>query len=348
MGEWNLRVQHLQKSFRFVAMGGRQFVVSQGKTTIVQNAKVEVVPEFQGHDELFQSQKDAYYSGQKLLGQEVKALEKKAETLQKQRDGVLARGNSQKALLAIAQGEYRRLKPLALAGYVARNRLSDRERTMLELQGAVTALGLDVLAADTQIAEINVQISKTRTQNSDVASKQYTKIIGEIAEISDQLKAAEAAVIGATIRAPAPGTLLRFTATTVGGVIGAGDNIGEVVPLGTPLVVQARVLPGDIDYVQIGQEAKIAVTAFNRRIDDTLTGRVVYKSADTSRDEKTGDPFFTVRLELLGSIGTGRNRFKDIQAGMQSEIYIHTGSRTFMSYLAKPVIDSFRRAFREQ
>ena len=107
-------------------------------------------------------------------------------------------------------------------------------------------------------------------------------------------------------------------------------------------------LPGDIDYVQIGQEADIAVTAFNRRVDDMLKGKVVYKSADAAKDEKTNEPYFTVRLELSGEAGKGRSRLGDVQAGMQSEVYIHTGSRTFMSYLVKPMIDSFRRAFREQ
>ncbi len=328
--------------------GDSSFVVATAQKASLQNVNLEIVSGFQGGDELYQSQRDAYLSGQKLLSQEIKALEKKAETLQKQRDGLRARENAQQALLVIARREYRRLKPLADAGYVARNRLNERERTMLELQGAATALGLDVLAVGTQISEISVLISKARIASSDVASKQYTKIIGEIAEISDQLKAAEATVKGSVIRAPASGTLLRMVATTVGGVIGAGDKIGEIVPQGTPLVVQARVLPGDIDYVQIGQEAKIAVTAFNRQIDDSLKGRVVYKSADASKDEKSGDPYFTVRLELLGNMGTGRSRFEDIQAGMQSEIYIHTGSRTFMTYMAKPMIDSFRRAFREQ
>ncbi|MEE9313506.1 MAG: HlyD family type I secretion periplasmic adaptor subunit [Rhizobiaceae bacterium] len=303
---------------------------------------------FSGRDELVESQKDAYLSGRNLLKQEIAGLAKKAETLLRQKEGMLARADAQQSLFNMAKREYQRLKPLAIAGYVARNRLNDRERTMLELQGQVAALKMDVIGVETQIGEVRIQIRKARAENSNVASKEYTKIIGELAEISDQLVAAQSTVTGSIVRAPAAGTLLRFTATTVGGVVGAGNNIGEIVPDNTPLVVQARVLPSDIDYVHVGQEADIAVTAFNRRVDDMLQGKVVYKSADAGKDEKTGDPYFTVRLELIGVTGRGRNRLGDVQAGMQSEIYIHTGSRTFMSYLAKPMIDSFRRAFREQ
>ncbi|MEE9375136.1 MAG: HlyD family type I secretion periplasmic adaptor subunit [Rhizobiaceae bacterium] len=306
------------------------------------------VENYSGADELIKSQKEAYLSGRNLLKQKIAVLAKKAETLQKQKQSMQVRAHSQQSLLEMAQREYQRLKPLATAGYVARNRLNDRERTALELEGTVSALKMDMAGVDTQIAEVRIQVRKARAENSNIASKEYTKIIGELAELSDQLVAAKATVTGSIVRAPATGRLLRLTATTVGGVVGAGDRIGEIVPKDAPLVVEARVIPSDIDYVKEGQEAKIAVTAFNRRVDDMIKGRVVYKSADAAKDEKTGEPYFTVRLELVGVVGQGRNRVKDIQSGMQSEVYIQTGTRTFMNYLVKPMSDSFRRAFREQ
>lgn len=299
-------------------------------------------------DELFESQKDAYLSGRKLLSEQIRALKKKAETLSKQRDGLLARVDAQKALLDMATREFERLKPLASKGFVARNRLNERERTVLELTGSVKSLELDVIGIENQIGEVNLQMGKARVESADVAYKEFTKIVGEMAEIKDSLKAARAIVDGSTIRATADGILIRLTANTVGGLVGAGDKIAEIVPEDAPLVVQGRVSPGDIDYVQIGHEADIAVTAFNRRIDDMLKGRVIYKSADAEKDEKTGEPYFAVRLEITGVAGKGRSRLGDLQAGMQSEIYIHTGSRTFMTYLTKPMLDSFRRAFREQ
>ncbi|MEM1318541.1 MAG: HlyD family efflux transporter periplasmic adaptor subunit, partial [Pseudomonadota bacterium] len=205
-------------------------------------------------------------------------------------------------------------------------------------------------ALDTQLEEIRIEMSKLQLESVDAATQEYSKIIGELAELRDARLAAQAAVDGALLRAPHSGHVIKLAVTTVGGVVGAGDIIGEIVPEGLPLVVEARVQPGDIDYVKIGQEADIVVTAFNRRLDDSLTGSVIYKAADAQRDEKTGDPFFSVRLAIgpgqIDRAGSER-RMMDIQAGMQGEIYIHTGSRTFMTYLVKPMIDSFRRAFRE-
>jgi HlyD family type I secretion membrane fusion protein len=298
--------------------------------------------------EFIDSQQKAYSSGRNLLAREIESFDKKVATLMKQGEGLQARVHSQQAMLDMNRREYERLRPLAQKGYVARNRLNERERIILEMEGTVVALQLDREGVGTQIEEVAVQIKKARLEYSNAAAQEYAKIVSELAELSDQLVAARNNVDDSIVRAPVSGTLARLLTTTVGGVVGAADLIGEIVPEAAPLVVQARVQPSDIDHVHIGQSAEIAVTAFNRRIDDKVSGRVVYKSADAEKDEKTAEPYFTVRLEIEDFEGKSRNRLKDIQAGMQSEVYIRTGSRTFMTYLAKPIVDSFRRAFREQ
>lgn len=299
---------------------------------------------------MLQSQRDAYSSGRALLKNKIEGLERKAEALTDRRVGLDARIRSQSALQTMTQDELRRLKPLARDGYIARSRLDGKARALLELEGVITDLESEQAALDTQLEELRIEMNKLRLESVDSASQEYSKIIGELAELRDSRLAAQAAVAGSIVRAPNTGHVVKLSISTVGGVVGAGDVIGEIVPKGSPLIVEARVQPGDIDYVKIGQEADIVVTAFNRRIDDSLTGSVIYKAADAQRDEKTGDPYFSVRLAIApGQIDRAGSaeRMRDIQAGMQGEIYIHTGSRTFMTYLVKPMIDSFRRAFRE-
>ncbi|MEL6503510.1 MAG: HlyD family type I secretion periplasmic adaptor subunit [Pseudomonadota bacterium] len=297
---------------------------------------------------LMEEQRTAFDKGQAVLKEELAGIKQKILTLSKQREGLLARLEAQQALMAMTASELERLAPLRRDGYVARSRIYDKERSLLETQGAVKALELDVLGLDTQIDEMRIRMRRVKADAASTAAQEYTKIVGELAEISDLLVAARSAVSSAVVRAPEAGVITRMNVATQGGVVGAADPIGELVPAGSALVVQARVAPGDIDYVQRGQDADIAVTAFNRRLDDMLTGRVIYKAADAATDKKTGDPYFTVRLAIDGTKGQGRDRRADIQAGMQAEVYIHTGERTFLTYLVKPMIESFRRAFREQ
>ena len=299
-------------------------------------------------DELVESQRDAYRSGRKLLSKEVAGLKKKAQTLAHQKSGIDARIASQMKLIDMTRKEIARLEPLAAEGYVARNRLDDDRRSVLEMEGNIAALKLDVASHINQIAEVNVQIEKARVAASDEAAREYARIVAELAEVNDQRRAAMEVITSLNVRAPVSGQLASLEITTTGGVFGAGDVVGQIVPDGAPLLVEARTAPSDIKYVQPGQFAEIAITAFDRRLDDTFRGEVVYVSADAQKDEKTGDQFFITRLKLLPGQGAQGANLSDLQAGMQSEVYINTGSRTFLAYLGKPLLDSFKRAFRER
>ena len=297
--------------------------------------------------ELLESQRDAYDSGRALLAQEIQALNQKRLTLKSQMAGLAARIDSQNQLLEITGSEIQRLTPLAAAGYVARNRIADKRRTQLELEGLIASLRLDRAAMQDQMTEIALQIDKARIARADAASRDYARIVSELAELEDQRRVALDAVNNLALRAPASGDVINMKLNTVGGVFGPGDVIAEIVPEGAPLQVEVRIQPSDIDFVKIGQVADIAVTAFDRRLDDLLEGEVVYVSADSEKDPDTGAQYFTARLDLA-ELQDPSARLPDIKAGMQGEVYIHTGSRTFLTYLTRPLLDSFRRAFRER
>ena len=297
--------------------------------------------------ELILSQRQAYRSGRALLEKEVSALKKKAETLRRQKASVEARIQSQRQLQVLTQNELERIKPLASRGYVARNRLGEARRTLLELQGSIASLTLDASSFENQIAEIEVEIDKAKIAVSDSAAKEYARIVSELAELTDQRVAAKADVDNLVVRAPVSGKLTGLVVNTEGGVFGGGYVVAEIVPAGADLLVEARVSPADIDYVALGQEAEVIITAFDRRLDEPFLATVQYISADAETDRETTEQYFIVRLSLTADDQPG-NRISDLQAGMQGEVYIKSGERTFMTYASKPLLDSFKRAFKER
>jgi HlyD family secretion protein len=139
----------------------------------------------------------------------------------------------------------------------------------------------------------------------------------------------------------------QLSAHTIGGVIRAGDPIMEVVPDSDDLQIEARLQPNDIDHVRTGQKTFIRFSAFNQRVTPQLTGVVSYVSADTSHDQQTNAPYFTVRVALSED---ERRRLAGLQLvpGMPAEVFMQTGSRTMMSYLLKPITDQMQRAFVEK
>jgi HlyD family secretion protein len=120
-----------------------------------------------------------------------------------------------------------------------------------------------------------------------------------------------------------------------------------IVPDTDSLLVEAKVQPQDIDQVQFGQAAVLRFTAFNSRTTPEINGKVARISADTSTDQRTGASYYTVRISLPPQEVSKLGDIK-LLPGMPVEVFVQTGERTVVSYLAKPLRDQFMRAFREK
>jgi hypothetical protein len=100
----------------------------------------------------------------------------------------------------------------------------------------------------------------------------------------------------------------------------------------------------------------VRLTAFNQRPTPMIQGKVIYVSADTVTDQaarRDGEQdndrrdSFIVRVRL--DERDARNKVENFSPspGMPADIFVETGQRTFFTYLMRPVVDSFSRAFRE-
>jgi HlyD family secretion protein len=167
------------------------------------------------------------------------------------------------------------------------------------------------------------------------------------AELVERSVAAQDLLDRIEIRAPTSGVVHQLSVHTVGGVIRAGESVMEIVPDSDDLQIEAHLQPNEIDQVRTGQRAFVRFSAFNQRVTPQLTGTVTFVSADTSRDQQTNVPYFTVRVALSDD-EIRRLAGLQLVAGMPAEVFMQTGSRTMMNYLLKPIGDQMRRAFVEQ
>ncbi len=168
-----------------------------------------------------------------------------------------------------------------------------------------------------------------------------------VADLGGQRLAAVDAVARIVVRAPAPGTVVKLEATTPGAVLAPGGAVAEILPRNARQLVELRLSPADIDVVSPGQVASLRLTALDRRRTPVVDGTVEYVSADRLLDPSTGSAYYQVRLAIDDPLPTEVSR-GDLYPGMQVEAYVRTGARTFMAWLAKPITDSFARAFREE
>ena len=70
-------------------------------------------------------------------------------------------------------------------------------------------------------------------------------------------------------------------------------------------------------------------------------------AADVIEDQRSGQPYYLVRIKMAASEIDRLNGLK-LVPGMPVEAFIQTEERTMLSYLLKPLSDQARRAFREK
>jgi HlyD family secretion protein len=233
----------------------------------------------------------------------------------------------------------KRLVPIA--------RLTALQRESARIEGERGQLISTIAETKTKVDEAKLQMVRLDQDVRTEVVKELGEAQAKEAELSERSVAARDILERIEMRAPTSGVIHQLTAHTIGGVIRAGDAIMEVVPDSDDLQIEARLQPNDIDQVRKGQQAFVRFSAFNQRVTPQLIGQVSYVSPDTTRDQQTSTSYFTVRIMLPEE---ERRRLAGLQlsSGMPAEVFMQTGSRTMLSYLFKPILDQFQRAFVER
>ena len=97
----------------------------------------------------------------------------------------------------------------------------------------------------------------------------------------------------------------------------------------------------------MGYSAVLRFSAFNQRTTPETTGKITRISADITIDQRTGTPYYAVRI-ALGADEIARLGDVKLLPGMPVEAFIKTGDRRVISYLVKPLQDQIMRSFRER
>jgi epimerase transport system membrane fusion protein len=187
-------------------------------------------------------------------------------------------------------------------------------------------------------------IQQEREFQNEVANR-LSEVQTDIRDISERRNALRDVVSRTVVKAPVAGVVNGLQVHTEGGVIGPGSRIADIVPQSDELIIEARVAPIDIDRVAVGQDATIRFSAFSSSVPN-IFGTVINVSADAFTDENTGASYYTARVEVTPE---GRSNLGDLALvpGMPAEVFIATGSRTFLQYLMKPITNALARSFRE-
>jgi epimerase transport system membrane fusion protein len=232
-------------------------------------------------------------------------------------------------------------------GLLDRSRLLQLDRAESALRGQIGQADADIARARKAIVENTNQIDQfAKDQASEVAAT-LRETQSKLLDVAPRLRTARAALDRTIIRAPYSGTVVGLSVFSVGGVVARGQRILDIVPDGTPLVVEAQVAVADIAEVHPGAIAEVHFSAYKQRLLPIIHGTVTTISADRLTDERTGFAYYAASVEIDPRELAGSPEVQ-LYPGMPVTVMIPTGARTALAYLVAPLAESFDRAFRQR
>ena len=349
-----------------------EIVRSEGE--FVSSSRPQIIQNFEGGilSELLVAEGDTVNPGDILARLSVTNFQTSVDDLQEQIDSLEIRRMRLEAELAgqfdfYVEGDLELRQPEIVASErtLLNARQSDFEgrtdsaRAILRETSREAALMEDLL--DQNIVSL-VEVTKARKSNTDAEAKYkeivskaeldrasaYSDTLKELATLRQNMKLSKDQLARTVIRSPMKGIVNNVAISTIGGVVRPGEEIFQIIPMGEELFVEAKVKPKDIASLRAGQNATVKLSAYDYTIYGTLAGKVQVISADTFKDERVadGDPHYKVLLSVDMEHLSPRQKSVEIRPGMLAQVELHTGEKTILQYLTKPLYKS-REAFRE-
>lgn len=200
---------------------------------------------------------------------------------------------------------------------------------------------VEVIRLKRQVADLNAQMVNRRNRYFQDSQAELTKLQDELAAITQSSIQRKTSLEYTSLVAPVAGIVKNVRLTTQGAVLRAGDELLTIVPSDEDLIIEAKVKPQEIAFIEVGMPTSVKIDTYDFTVYGTLSGEIIYISADTlQEDSKTGaESFYRVHVKTTGkqfskSAGASLN----LLPGMTATVEVKTGSTTVLDYLLKPVV----------
>lgn len=292
-------------------------------------------------------QNQLFTSRQSSLQSELAAYDENIAGLKIQMQGLQESEEGKKLQMQFLKEQLDGMRDLSKEGYVARNRLLELERTYAQLSGAISEDLGNIGRSHRQIAELTLRkLQRTQDYQREVRT-QLADTEKEGDGLANRMLSQNYELNNSLINSPVDGTVVGVNVFTRGGVVAPGFKMMDVVPKDDALVVEGQIPVNLIDKVHTGLKVDLIFSAFNQNSTPHIPGMVTQVSADRLLDEKTGAPYYKLQAVVTPE-GKKLLAHLDVRPGMPVELFVHTGERTMMNYLMKPLVDRAKTSLTEE
>ncbi len=233
-------------------------------------------------------------------------------------------------------------------------RLLDREIAVTEPMVARGVMSeVELLRSKRQANDLAMQMVERKNRYQADADSELQRVEGELGQALENSAGRKDVLVRTEIKSPVKGTVKNIRNSTIGGVVGQGQEIMDIVPLDDQLLIEAYVKPKDVAGLHTDMNVLVKFTAYDFSTYGGLSGKLIYMSPDTVQDEQRRhsqldfDPNSAVYKVLVKTdksylidkkhLVNGQPKKLQIIPGMIVTADIITGERTVLQYIFKPL-----------
>ena len=237
------------------------------------------------------------------------------------------------------------VEPLVKLQQYPETELLTLQRQAKDFEGKIEGSIASKLRFETSILEVQDQITSAKQTYTTKSQTELSDIISQIAEVESRIPALEDRLARTQLKSPVDGVINRLNFETLGGFVKPGDIVLEIVPTGDDLIVEGKIDPKDIAYIQPKQAVRISLTAYDASRYGTIDGEVLKVSADAVEDKATGATYYLVDVSIDTTLYEDDGSEIEILPGMVASVDVLAGKRTILDYLWQPMAKVKERAF---
>ena len=210
---------------------------------------------------------------------------------------------------------------------------------------------VEVMRALRQVTDIEARLAEIRNKYLQEARTEVTRLEDELSSQRYKLDERRSVLEHTDLIAPVAGIVKYLRINTVGGVLRAGDELMQISPTESDMVIEAKVNPVDIGQLELGLPVLVKLDAFDFSVYGMLVGKLTYISSDTLVEQGPNGQslsFYRVQVRLENQQSNQALARVALKPGMTSTIDIKTRTRSVLRYLLKPVIKTFSGALNER
>ena len=293
------------------------------------------------------TQEQLYGSRRSSLQADLQSIEESIQGQQALLQAYSAMLGNRRNQLALLSEEHKNTSEMVKEGYAPRNRQLELERMLSEINSSIAELLGNSTRAQRAINEMRQRaIVRQQDYRKDVES-QLAEVGREVQADAQKYQAVKDDLGRVDIKSPAAGQVVGLTVQTVGGVIGSGQKLMDIVPTSQALMLEARISPHLIDRVHAELPVDVRFSSFANSPQLVVDGKVASVSGDLLIDNRNGAGYYLVRVAVTPE-GLKKLGKRQMQPGMPVEVVFRTGERSMLTYLLHPLTRRMAASMKEE